>query len=465
MNFSAENFLTQSLSNQSWGLEVGRIMASSISAVDPQPLISNKVQVDGSKLVIGTESIDLQQLKKIYLLSIGKAAIPMALQTAEILGKHLHKGIILTKKTNQLQNQNISEGIGLYYGGHPIPDQNSIDSTSNILEQLTALNAEDLVILLLSGGGSALFSKPYPGITLEDLQKTNQILLSSGVAIDEMNTIRKHISSVKGGQLLKYLSPSKVITLVISDVPGDRTDMIASGITVPDPTTYAESLKIINDYAMQDLLPESVLRHLESGQKGEIPETPKPGDRIFDRCSLSIIATNRDAIQGAVDQARIEGFHALVWPDSLRGEASLIGKTMVRDMLNKIDRFSRGEAKSLILSGGETTVTFKQEPAAGKGGRNLEVALGSVELLAGIKNICLITLATDGEDGITDAAGAVVTGETYQLAKKLGLNPNDYLNRHDSYHFFTPLGDVIQIGSTQTNVNDLLFLFKFQENA
>lgn len=463
MTIKPEDFLTQSLKEQTWGHKVARILAASISAVDPQRLIADRMNVIGAKLKIDEECYSLDEYKRIFILSIGKAALPMAYQAGEILGNYLHKALILTKSRNQTESQINPERFEIYYGGHPVPDQSSLDSTAAILEQLDDLTSKDLVLILISGGGSALFSSPAPGISLEDLQHTNQVLLNCGVSILEFNTIRKHISNVKGGLLAKRIYPARTVTLALNDVTVDRIDMIASGISVPDPTTYLEALTIIDRFGIKDSLPGSILEYLEYGQQGNLPETPKPGDEIFDHSYNSILADVRDAIRGAVDQAELEGLVGESWRAFLSGEAKLIGRSEVKDMLKMIKQ--RGIDNAVMYAaGGEPKVTLPDFPPPEKGGRSLEAALSTVEFLEGIKDICIVTLATDGEDGSSDAAGGVVTGETFQRAIEKGLDPDEYLANHDSYRFFDSLGDLIKIGPTLTNVNDLLLLFKFKGN-
>jgi hydroxypyruvate reductase len=312
------------------------------------------------------------------------------------------------------------------------------------------------VIILLSGGGSSLLALPPEGVNIADLQKLNQLLLSSGADIHQINTIRKHVSLIKGGQLSRFLAPAKVITLILSDVIGDSIDMIASGPTYPDPSTYADALSIIDSYGLIELIPATIIKHLELGSKNKIPDTPKPGDDTFTGSSHYVIAGNQDAISGAEKQARQEGFHTIIDSDPLLGEAKHVGARLGRELINLVDSIER---PACLISGGETTVTLSGTSSPGMGGRNLELALSASFPLAGSKDVCLVTLATDGEDGTSPAAGAVVTGESLQKANDLGLNPKDYLDRHDSYAFFESLDDLIKIGSTQTNVNDLCFRF------
>jgi glycerate 2-kinase len=291
---------------------------------------------------------------------------------------------------------------------------------------------------------------------LADLQQTNQVLLDSGAAIQEVNIIRKHLSKIKGGQLTRLLYPAKTTSLILSDVIGNPVDLIASGPTTPDASTFSDTLAIIEKYGLQDSLSSPVLEYLKRGVQRKIPDTPKPGDRVFENSRDFIIATNRDAALGGQDQASREGLLASIMPVPFVGEACRVGKDLARELIRQKDL---GVRDSCIIAGGETTVTLTRSPSSGKGGRNLELALSAVAELEGVPDVCLVTLATDGEDGLTDAAGAVVTGDSCRRARELGLDPEYFLKRHDSYNFFKALDDLMITGPTETNVNDLCFLF------
>jgi hydroxypyruvate reductase len=321
------------------------------------------------------------------------------------------------------------------------------------------MQEDDLAIVLISGGSSALFTYPVDGISLADLKITNQILLSCGADIREINTIRKHLSRVKGGQLAKFLQPAQVLTCILSDVIGDPIDMIGSGPTAPDPTTYADGLAVIERYQLEGELPPPVIKWLDQGLAGKYPETPKPGDQCFKKVSNLILASNRDALLAGVAQAEKEGFSADILPHVLIGEASSAGRNLAKRM---VDLALKGEPfprPACLIAGGETTVTLTNTQTPGLGGRNLELALSALPLLDGLEDITLITLATDGEDGLTDAAGAVVTGESSRICQQLGQDPQAYLELHDSYTLFKKLDDLLITEPTGTNVNDLCFLF------
>ncbi len=456
MNLSPDVFLTKSLEQSSWGMKAARIMAASLAAVDPGKILIENLIVLDNKLQVKEEIFNLDEFQRIFILAVGKAGLPMGLAAAKILGSSLEQAFILTKPAELNEIGDLPGNFQVYYGGHPIPDQTSISSTTKILDHLSNLTPQDLVLVLISGGGSALLTYPAQGISLDQLQRTNQALLESGAAIQQINIIRKHLSRVKGGQLSKILSPATIISLVLSDVMGDQLDMISSGPTAPDNSTFQDALSIIHQYDLSERLDQPVLDYLEAGCRQDKSETPKSGDPIFDQTWNFIIASNQNAVDGGLQQAILEGFNAIVLPEAMIGEAKLLGRTLVHELLLR----SRTDTRpACYLAGGETTVTLPESPAPGKGGRNLELALSTVKELANVQDACIVTLATDGEDGVTDAAGAVVTGETYLRGMKLGNDPDDFLSRHDSYSYFQALDDLVMSGQTQTNVNDLFFLF------
>jgi len=459
MTKPAESFLTRTLKEKPWGIKIARILAASLSAVDPAAAVDRALQRDGNILSVAGQEIKLDVFKNVCLLSIGKAAIPMAAAAADLISDHLSWGAVLSKSFDSGIPDIYQEKIELYQGDHPIPGQNSLKSTEEIFSLFSSQTSNDLVITLISGGGSALFTFPPPGISLKDIQQASQIFLERGLDIQEINTIRKHISRIKGGQLADHLYPASTITLILSDVIGDPIDMIASGPTVPDRSTFGDALAVIRKYQLEECLPTSINTHLKAGAAGKIPDTPKTGDRIFQGQINLVIGGIHDAINGALRQAQKEGYTSQISPDRLEGEAKLAGERLAKTLCQSTAAEYQG-ANCLII-GGETTVTLTGSVKPGRGGRNLELALSAVRHMAGRNNLALITLATDGEDGVTDAAGAVVTGETLARAEDLGLDPDDFLARHDSYTFFKALDDLLIPGPTGTNVNDLCFLFHF----
>ncbi len=458
MSKSAQAFLTRSLRENPWGLKTARILAASVAAVDPSKAIECAMQRVEQTLIIAGQEVDLSVYNSIYLLALGKAALAMASAVADIIPERLSAGLILTKNIDQA-NFSPKNKFTIFQGGHPIPNQDSLDSTKEIIARLSNLTEQDLVIVLISGGGSALFTAPAPGISLADIQDSNQVFLDHGLDIQEINIIRKHLSLIKGGQLAGILFPAKTITMILSDVIGDPVDIIASGPTVPDNSTFQDALKVIEKYKLEEFLPRPVVTHLKKGLEGNIPETPKPGDPIFKNQLVRVIAGNKDAIEGGLQRAYKEGFNGKALSGFLVGEARVAGQNLAKLLLDTSRQ--KNSLPLCLIAGGESTVILTDTKKPGKGGRNLETALSAVRILADQNNIAFITLATDGEDGVTDAAGAVVTGTTLTHAAKLGLDPDEFLKNHDAYTFFEALGDLLLPGVTGTNTNDLCFLFSF----
>ncbi|MDP2007281.1 MAG: glycerate kinase [Rubrivivax sp.] len=335
---------------------------------------------------------------------------------------------------------------------HPVPDEAGRHAAQRIAALTRGLSEHDLVLCLVSGGGSALLSLPAPGLTLEDKQAINQALLKSGAAIDEMNCVRKHLSAIKGGRLAAMCAPARVVTLLISDVPGDAPEVIASGPTVADGTTCADALAICRRYGIA--LPAEALAGLESGAF----ETPKPGDPLFAGHAVHMIATPQQSLEAAAAVARAAGIDAHILSDEMEGESREVGKVQAA-LARAVARRGAPFAKPcVILSGGETTVTVKSRAAAGqasgRGGRATEFLLGCAIALQGEPGVHVLAADTDGIDGIEDNAGAIVTPSTLARAQALGMKAADYLDRNDAYGFFQPLGDLVTPGPTFTNVND-----------
>ena len=329
---------------------------------------------------------------------------------------------------------------------HPVPDEAGARAAQRIAQLAQGLTADDLVLCLISGGGSALLSMPAPGLTLADKQAINQALLKSGAAIDEMNCVRKHLSAIKGGRLAARCAPARVVTLLISDVPGDAPEVIASGPTVPDATTCAQALAICRRYGIP--LPAAALAGLDSGAF----ETPKPGDPIFTGHEVHMIATPQQSLEAAAAVARAAGIDTHILSDEMEGESREVGKVqaaLARAVARRGAPFAR---PCVILSGGETTVTVKSK--GGRGGRATEFLLGCAIALQGEPGVHVLAADTDGIDGLEDNAGAIVTPDTLQRALAQGMKAPEYLDRNDAYSFFQPLGDLVTPGPTFTNVND-----------
>ncbi|MDL2338673.1 MAG: glycerate kinase [Pseudomonadota bacterium] len=336
--------------------------------------------------------------------------------------------------------------IEVVEAAHPVPDEAGRQAAHRIAALVQGLTADDLVLCLISGGGSALLAMPADGVSLGDKQAINKALLKSGAAIDEMNCVRKHLSAIKGGRLAAMCAPARVVTLLISDVPGDAPEVIASGPTVPDPTTCADALAILTRYGID--IPEAARRGLESGAF----ETPKPGDPMFAGHQVHLIATPQQSLDAAASAARAAGIDAHILSDEIEGESREVGKVHAA-LARAVARRGAPFAKPcVILSGGETTVTVKSR--AGRGGRATEFLLGCAIALQGEPGVCVLAADTDGIDGVEDNAGAIVMPDTLSRAAAQGLKAQDFLDRNDAYNFFAPLGDLVVPGPTYTNVND-----------
>jgi hydroxypyruvate reductase len=393
----------------------------------------------------------LDAFKRIYLIGAGKASASMAQAVEKVFGDRISKGVIATKYGYVLP----LERTEIIEAGHPIPDQMGLEGAKKIRILLKATGPEDLVIFLLSGGGSALLPLPVDGITLPEKQQVTQYLLDCGADIQEINTVRKHISQIKGGWLAGWAYPSTVIGFILSDVIGDHLDVIGSGPTVPDISTFKEAWEILRKYDLTDRIAPSVQRHLTLGKEGRAKETPKPGDPIFEKVSNVLIGSNILALRAAKKEASSFGLHALILSSSIAGdtrEAARFHSAIAKEVILSGSPLPK---PACIISGGETTVTIKGH---GLGGRNQEFALAGALELSGFEKIVLLSGGTDGTDGPTDAAGAIADHTTVERARAMGLNPKAHLENNDSYSFFQRLGDLLITGPTHTNVMDIRIL-------
>ncbi len=388
--------------------------------------------------------------RKLILIGFGKAATLMSKAIENNLGDLLVGGIIVTKYGHSVWGDRNSKII-TYEAGHPLPDENGLKATNQIVGMLKESDKNTLVICLISGGGSALLVAPYRGISLADKQKVTSLLLKAGADIYELNTVRKHISEVKGGRLAEAAQPAAIMSLILSDVMGDRLDMIASGPTAPDKTTYNDAYNVIRKFGLEDRLPASVAEILSKGMCGLVPETPKDNNLVFQNVRNIIIGSNKIATDAAKKAAELLGYKATVISDELSGEASIVAGELARKAIAFKKTLNAGD-KACIIAGGETTVTVRGN---GKGGRNMELALAFGIEIKGLPGITFLSAGTDGTDGATDAAGAVVNGQTVAKAASACIDAWEHLKNNDSYTFFSRIDDLFITGPTGTNVMDL----------
>jgi hydroxypyruvate reductase len=425
-----------------------KIFYKALKAVQSGTAIKRYCKFDGKTLFIGHRSYHLSRYKNLYILGSGKATAPMAAAIENIIDEKITGGIITVKFGHVADLKHIN----LIEAGHPIPDENGIRGASAILNLAKIAKEDDLILCLISGGGSALLPFPYNGLTLKNKQDTIKILLSCGATIHEINTIRKHISKIKGGRLAQAAYPATLVTLILSDVVGDDLDVIASGPTVPDSSSFYDCKNIFRKYNIIDKIPQNILNHIESGISGEIDETPKPHDPVFDKTYNLIIGNNFESLMSAKEKAESLGYNVLILSSMIEGETRFIAQVHGAIAKEIIKTGNPLPLPACILSGGETTVTISGN---GFGGRNQEFALSASIDISGKKNIVMLSGGTDGTDGPTDAAGAFSDTFTLKRAEEMGLNPYRFLANNDSYHFFQKLGDLFITGPTNTNVMDL----------
>jgi len=411
------------------------IFRAALEAVDPYRCVRSSL-----------EGMDLRG--RTFVVGMGKASVQMAKAAEDILGDRIEEGLVVTKYGHGGKLRRIK----VLEAGHPVPDQAGTRAAEEILKVALRAGEGDILLCLISGGGSALTPLPPEGITLEEKRRTTELLLRCGARIEELNAVRKHLSRIKGGRLAEAANPARVVSLVLSDVVGDPLEVIASGPTVPDPTTFEDCILIARKYGIWEELPSSVRMRFEMGAKGDLPETPKPGDPAFSSCKNTIVGNNRTALEAARKEAEVRGYKALLLTSFLQGEAREVGRALASVVKEVRKSGEPVEPPACLLCGGETTVTVRGK---GKGGRNQELALAMVGELAGLEGVLVLSAGTDGTDGPTDAAGAFVDGGTSKRARKLGLEPDDYLRENDSYNFFRALGDLFVTGPTGTNVMDL----------
>jgi glycerate 2-kinase len=433
---------------------MNQIFSSALDSVDPMLLTTNSMKIIDDRLFINGKEYPLHSFNKIFIIGIGKASQLMALGAKKVLANWNPSGLDITKNQREKETIDLLPEVETIIGSHPIPDEKSIIAAENLIVFTKKIKKNDLVICLISGGGSSLIIKPVKGISLNEIQSLTSQLLKCGATIDEINTIRKHVDSMKGGGLFSLLFPAQTITLILSDVIGDDISMIASGPTVSDKTTFHDAIQILDKYDLMIKENERIINHLIRGERGLELETLKVNDPKLDKVQNLIIGNNYTAASAAKKRCGELGFHCQINSEPLIGDTTNVSKKIISIINNAAGL--KLEKPICFIMGGESTV---QVTGNGKGGRNQEVALRCALEISGMKKVCVATLATDGEDGPTDAAGAIVTGDTVSQAEQIGINPCEYLANNDSYTFFKKFGGLIKTGPTGTNVNDLNFVF------
>lgn len=429
-----------------------RIINSAINAVKPVELIHRKVMLEGNHLMANNIKINLNEYERIFVLGTGKASAFMAYELERLLGNKINAGIVSTKYDHSAP----CEKIKIIECGHPVFDENSLRAGTEILKLAKEANENDLVICLLSGGGSSLLEKLPDEILLNELQEVFRLLLNCGANIEEMNIVRRHLSNIKGGRLAEAIFPATCISLILSDVINDPLEAIAGGVTSSDPTTFKDALNILIKYKINERIPKNILNYILEGIDGKIPETIKPGNKVFERTTNIILGNNKEALLNAKVMAESLGYNVLLYSDNIQGEAREIGKfsaEIARQIFNEDKPLPR---PACFLFGGETTVSITGN---GKGGRNQELALSALNEMSDVKFDYLIaSIGTDGTDGPTDAAGAIASKDIMHKSIELNLDISTYLNNNDSYNFFNKVDGLIKTGPTGTNVMDITII-------
>lgn len=428
--------------------QAAAMLTAAIRAVAPDAAVKQHIVRRGDSLLVANRRYDLRAIRQILVVGAGKASAPMAAALEEILGTRLTGGVIAVKYGYAVPLRRIR----VVEAGHPLPDAAGQQAAMAMLELVRSAGPAGLVIVVISGGGSALLPAPVDGLSLEDDIRVTDLLLRSGLAIQYVNTVRKHLSQIKGGRLAAAASPAQVVALILSDVLGDPVDAIASGPVSPDPTTYADALDILRRNGLDGLMPAAAMTYLQRGAAGGEPETPKPTDPVFHRVQTVVVGSNEQAVAAAAEQAEALGFRTLILTTMLEGEAREAAHVWCSVVRSMRIRGIPSAPPVCLLAGGETTVTVRGH---GRGGRCQEFALAAGQVISGWSDTVVAAVGTDGTDGPTEAAGALVDGQTVARAYAAGLDPARALADNDSYSFFAQLGDLLMTGPTRTNVNDI----------
>ncbi len=428
-----------------------RMRVAALAAVEPARAVARFLSLDGGLLQAGLAAVPLAAGASVRLVAAGKAAAAMTAAAAEVLSGRLERGVLVTKY-GHLEGHALPRTIEIFEAAHPVPDEAGRAAVAAVEELLAGCREGDVVVTLLSGGASALLADPAEPITLSELQATTGLLLRSGASIVELNAVRKHLSRLKGGQLARLAAPATVVSLILSDVVGDPLDVIASGPTAPDPTTFAEAWNVVVSRGLVDALPPAVRAHLREGVAGRLPETPKPDDPLLGRVHNALVGSNRLAALAAVEEARALGYTALLLSTFVEGEAREVARVVAALGRGVLAHGDPVPPPACLVFGGETTVTVRGD---GRGGRNQELALAAAIALEGLDGVSVMALATDGSDGPTDSSGGIVDGATAGAIRAAGLEPAAALAANDAYPALEAAGAQLRTGPTGTNVNDL----------
>ncbi len=435
--------------------DLHQVLRAALQAVEPGECVRRVLRRTSQGLEVAGQPHPLPP-GRLWVVGFGKASARMAAAVEAELAELISGGLVVTADGYRAETRRVE----VVEAGHPVPDARGQEAASRIVDLLSQAEEGDLVIVLISGGGSALLTSPAPGISLPDLMVTTQLLLKSGATIRELNTVRKHLSQVKGGQLARLAAPAQVFSLILSDVPGDPLDVIASGPTVPDPTTFQEAVEVLRRRGLWGAVPDMVRQRLEAGVKGLVPETPKPGDPLFQRVKNVVVGSGTTAALAACRRGEELGYRTLLLTTTLEGEAREVGRVFA-SLARELAASGRPlPPPALIVAAGETTVTVRGE---GKGGRNQEFSLAAALGIQGLEGVVICGLGTDGRDGPTDAAGGVVDGSTVAHIQAAGLDPHKALAENDSYPALKAAGDLLVTGPTGTNVADLYLVMAGKE--
>ena len=432
--------------------QIADVLEAALAAVEPTAAVRAHLRREGPSLWVEDKKYDLASFARVFVVGTGKAGAPMAQAVEALVGDSIAEGVVNVKYGHVSPTRRIT----IHEAGHPIPDEAGVTGAREIAAILDKAEEDDLVVCLISGGGSALMPLPVEGVTLGDIGVLTDALLRVGANITEINTIRKHLDRLKGGRLARLAYPARVVSLILSDVVGNPLDVIASGPTVPDTSTFADACAILERYDLMSVVPRSIVNHLRLGARGEIEETPKGGDPAFERTQNVIVASNDMAARAAEHCARVAGFSTLVLSTYIEGEAREVAKVYAALAKEVVVSGRPVPRPACIIAGGETTVTLK---GSGTGGRNQELALMAALSIQDLEGVAIACLATDGTDGPTDASGALADGTTVQRANDAGLDAWSHLANNDAYPFFATLNDLLITGPTNTNVNDLTCIF------